>query len=549
MRRIPDRIVRLFGFAMLFAATSWGQTLKFNPPAVPAGIIIDRLEDTTALVGDLVLTSPGGLLGVTNATVTITLNQPVTSQVLTIGSATLSDALLNLTDTTTPASSAVYAGSIKGSVITFSGVAIPAGDNYTITFQNVRVNANAAANNFVVTESVFIGSQGFVNYTTATPVQVGLVEQGFSVPGLTAGTTPLSYTTCVGNPTTAIDGTPNTYSFQITVKELFNAAFKTKTTAGTCGGISPCQVTAAEQGSNTTSTTVVQGTNALIGQATHGTRFQLSFANVPQNVTIYLPLTLTNMGGTLVLTLTGSATGIISPVSASTPAGWLGAPSAPYTSNGNGTVNAYYEVTTADNTVSNLSFNAFGYITAPAAFTASATSPITVTITPAPTAGSGVTDIPSFGASSNPTVTLGSFALCQTVLLFPYVSNETGFDTGIAISNTGVDPLGKAGAQGGSGGTCTLNFYGVGAPVPSVAVPPPPPFPAVLQPGTASAFLLSSVAIGFQGYIIAQCNFLYAHGFAYLSYYPGRVSLPYLAEVIPTGPAGRATTTFESLGH
>ena len=159
------------------------------------------------------------------------------------------------------------------------------------------------------------------------------------------------------------------------MKELFNAAFKTKTTTGTCGGIPPCQVTAAEQGSNTTSTTVVQGTNALIGQATHGTRFQLSFANVPQNVTIYLPLTLAKYGPGSIWcsTLTGSATGIISPVSASTPAGWLGAPSAPYTSNGNGTVNAYYEVTTADNTVSNLSFNAFGYITAPAAFTASAT--------------------------------------------------------------------------------------------------------------------------------------------------------------------------------
>ena len=114
------------------------------------------------------------------------------------------------------------------------------------------------------------------------PVQVGIVEQGFSVPALTAGTTVLPYTTCVGNPTTAIDGTPNTYSFQVTVKELFNAAFKTQTTGGTCGGITPCQVTAAEQGSNPTSTTVVQGTNALIGQATHGTRFQLSFANVPQ---------------------------------------------------------------------------------------------------------------------------------------------------------------------------------------------------------------------------------------------------------------------------
>ena len=168
--------------------------------------------------------------------------------------------------------------------------------------------------------------------------------------------------------------------------------------------------------------------------------------------------------------------------------GWLGAPSAPYRGSSNGTVTAYYEVTTADNTVANLSFNAYGYVTAPPGFTMAPTAPITVTIAPAPVAGAGVTDIPAFAPSSNPAITLNSFSVCQTVLLFPYVSNESGFDTGIAIANTGVDPLGTFGAQGGSPGTCTLNFYGVGAPYPSVAVPPPAPFPAQLQPGTPPLF-------------------------------------------------------------
>jgi hypothetical protein len=173
-----------------------------------------------------------------------------------------------------------------------------------------------------------------------------------------------------------------------------------------------------------------------------------------------------------------------------------------------------------------------------------------VTIAPAPVAGAGVTDIPAFAPSTNPVLTLNMFSICQTVLLFPYVSNELGFDTGIAIANTGVDPFGTLGAQGGSPGTCTLSFYGTGAPYPNVAVPPPAPFPAQLQPGTAAAFLLSQVAIGFQGYIIAQCNFLYAHGFAYLSDEPGRVSLPYLASVIPPDrAAAEAANNFESLGN
>jgi hypothetical protein len=315
--------------------------------------------------------------------------------------------------------------------------------------------------------------------------------------------------------------------------------------AGACGSVTPC----AEQGSNTTSTTVVEGTNALIGQATHGTRFQLAFANVPRNVVLYLPLNLSNAANTLVLTLTGSATGPFSPVAPGNPAGWRGPPSAPFVGSGNGTVSAYYDVTTASSTVPDLSFNAFGYVTAPAGFTSSPTAPITVTISLAPVAAAGSADIPAFAPSSNPAISLSAFSLCETVLLFPYVSNELGLDTGIAIANTGADPLGNSGAQGSSAGTCTLNFYGVGAPTPSVAVQPPAPFPAQLQPGTAAVFLLSSVAIGFQGYLIAQCNFLYAHGLAYLAYQPERIFVPYLALVIPTGPAGRVPATFESLGN
>ena len=48
---------------------------------------------------------------------------------------------------------------------------------------------------------------------------------------------------------------------------------------------------------------------------------------------------------------------------------------------------------------------------------------------------------------------------CQTILLFPYVTNTSGFDTGIAISNTSTDPIGTP-AQSG---TCTLSPFGNGA--------------------------------------------------------------------------------------
>lgn len=47
-------------------------------------------------------------------------------------------------------------------------------------------------------------------------------------------------------------------------------------------------------------------------------------------------------------------------------------------------------------------------------------------------------------------------AASTTNLLFPFVTNQAGFDSGVAISNTSADPFGTA----GSSGTCRLHYYG-----------------------------------------------------------------------------------------
>ncbi len=105
-----------------------------------------------------------------------------------------------------------------------------------------------------------------------------------------------------------------------------------------------------------------------------------------------------------------------------------------------------------------------------------------------------------------------------TNLLFPFVSNQGGFDTGIAITNTGKDPLSTV----GSAGTCKIHYYGAMA---SGGGLPAPQTTFTVQPGQMVAFAISqggvpgstSSAAGFQGYIIASCNFPYAHGFAFIS--------------------------------
>jgi hypothetical protein len=101
-----------------------------------------------------------------------------------------------------------------------------------------------------------------------------------------------------------------------------------------------------------------------------------------------------------------------------------------------------------------------------------------------------------------------------TNLLFPFVTNQAGFDTGLTIANTGADPFGTVGQTG----TCTLNFFGTNMGGPSNPVQTSAPVP----PGSTLSMVLSSggsfgtMAVpGFQGYMIAVCNFAYAHGFTF----------------------------------
>jgi hypothetical protein len=117
--------------------------------------------------------------------------------------------------------------------------------------------------------------------------------------------------------------------------------------------------------------------------------------------------------------------------------------------------------------------------------------------------------VPSAG---NPTAfTIG---LCSCNLLFPFVTNQLGFDTGVAVANTSMDPFDPADAQQG---TITLNFYGTPT---QAAQTTNAPVPA----GEILTFTLSgggnfgiTPAAGFQGYIIAQSRFQYCHGLAFIT--------------------------------
>jgi hypothetical protein len=144
---------------------------------------------------------------------------------------------------------------------------------------------------------------------------------------------------------------------------------------------------------------------------------------------------------------------------------------------------------------------------------------------------------------------------CETNLLFPFVTAQAGFDTGLAISNTSADHFSDP-QNRRQQGTCTINYFG------NVTgggnAPNPQTTNAAIPAGGQLTFVLSSGGNfgiagtpGFQGYIFARCLFRYAHGFAFITDGPvgqARVAEGYLALVV--GPTGFVRgTTAEALGH
>ncbi len=148
---------------------------------------------------------------------------------------------------------------------------------------------------------------------------------------------------------------------------------------------------------------------------------------------------------------------------------------------------------------------------------------------------------PRFNDPFQPTPAANLFVVspCTTNLLFPWLANIVGFDSGIAIANTSSDPfdplLSSANRTVRQSGTCTLTGWRANdATTVSFTTPNIPT-------GTTFTMVLSGAANpmfnGFAGYVIARCNFQYAHAFAFLQDGVGlpapRLAEGYVALVIP----------------
>jgi hypothetical protein len=280
-----------------------------------------------------------------------------------------------------------------------------------------------------------------------------------------------------------------------------------------------------------TGTAGASGISATAGLADSGTRLRATFANIPAGVSVWVSTTNNRaVAGTATAVLTVSETGTFSQVLATDTLG--GVSVAPVAISGGSGV-AVWEVTGADPLATqDFDFSLF-FAFKPNPGANSPAAGVTGTV-----AGSFAPAPPSFsatdGAKASATLPIPRFidtgspknliliTVCRTTLLFPFVTNQAGFDTGLAIANTTKDPFDTTPQSG----TCTLNFFGANAPAAVTT--------AAVDGGTVFTALASTSAPNFQGYVFAVCDFQFGHGFAFVSDLGARnLAMGYLALVLP----------------
>jgi len=485
--------------------------------------------------------------------------------------------------------------------IVWLGVPIdPPGTNATrvIRITNVRANANqlGVSSTLIPTQIVMFIS---VTGTTSVPINNPQQTVAFIQPGMTFSVRQVvsSYLQCVSFNGSAATNTSSGLSgglgTVVRFSEGFASAFKRRNVAAWVDNdTSPIPVIQNVPGSiyNTESgfynnAPVSAGNNTAgltanlgnAGLADHGTRLMARFANVPTGVALYASVYPVQTCADCGTSGRPAITGVVGPTTATSAAARLvitdsngggafsratitnsstfnsGAATAPIALN-NGAGMAVWEVLNADpltsqtfefgvgvSYVANTANNLPGLGSATVAGSFAPLSTVTTASASAP--------LPRFADTSSAR-SIFTINPCTTNLLFVFLTNQAGFDSGIAISNTSVDPFGTAPQSG----PCKLNYYGEttgGGAAPaaqtSAVVPAGKQLTAVLSTGGNYGIAATP---GFQGYMIAQCQFQYAHGFAFISDVgANRVSEAYLALVLDGALSPRTLFLSEVLGH
>jgi len=616
-------------------APASAQTSAFTCTANAAVPPTIRQEGLTELVGDIVLNCTGGIPTATGtpipqANITVSFAQTITSRVLaTIGNINLTESLL-LVDEPDPAKGQiqnvcpsptnplgappagcqatgdsgasfatngdfnVYQGTMLAgspSTVTFLGVPIDApatGLTRVYRITNVRISPGLISN-AITPIYAFISASSSTSVPINNPAPiVAFVEQGLAASATGTGTPFLQCETTTGFVNV---GTVN-------FSENFATAFKYRVAQGSTLDTAPGPGLQYSPGAiyNTESGLVLAAADTAnqsvglaggAGLADWGSRFYATISNIPAGVDIEVDNASNSSSGhgraVMVSAATAADPGPYGLAVDPDPPSGVGQTDVT-SSISNGSVTVYWEVIN-ENPVAldTFSFNIYVEFTGTPGTTPLTVAP-TVVMGWAPNTSSGSPvgiGIPTFTLGATSPVTLFTVSPCQTILLFPYVTDFGDFDTGIAISNTSEDNLGSGGGSSAlnQSGYCTVTFYGgygtnttftntstnlgtvAGSNVLSSSDPRTNNFgttDGTIAYGQTWTFSVSSIDsthgqtgfLGFTGYAIAVCNFQYAHGYAFVSDYGiNRFATAYLALIIPDAPRSATPFTTSASGE
>ncbi len=550
-----------------------------NPPLV-------RAEGVTELVGDVVLSCTGGTptpagTPIPLSNISINLSANITDRVDAAG---LAESLLVIDDaypsapypttaprnpvsgtqllcaanggthcdiTSTGVASGIAGGDYDGTTghfnvfqgimsspqqLTFLGVPIDApGTTTTLTLRITNVRANASqlsvSGNFSLSPiQMFIAINGSQQVTINNPQPI----VGYVSPGLSTAVVSATDEQCL----------PPANSFAVTFTEGFASSFK----ARVYGNGTAQNIPGFSYNSESGVWDVAGQQISSDSLADHGTRLLIRFSGFPAGVTLTVPNVVNLAGpgcaawvnGANVAAGTCTASSVTGQAyyvttdgygnSAAGPTPVLSAGSQTVTLDSTGSGWATYEVLANDYTTTEEAYVPIGVTYPTTGQPALGTGSVKLSFAPIPAAGTtGWTvsepatgyPLPRFVDTA---VAANAFTVvpCTCNLLFPFVTNQAGFDTGIAIANTSMDPFGNTIQQSGP---ITLNYYGM--PAQTAVTTPSVPAGCILTmtlSGGGSIMNCANAptgtvapAAGFQGYIIAQAQFQYCHGFAFIT--------------------------------
>ncbi len=500
----------------LVAAPAFGQGVAFQASSLPVQV---RGEGLTETIGAVVLQATGSGTVPSGSSITIVYSGAIASPSAFTAQAGLSCSIgaTPCTNFTVSATGSQYTVQVNTSTSFVAG-------NY-IEVSQIRMNINALGS---ATSTVTATLSG----TSATPV-----------------TNPITFT-----------------QSQVVVASIVNPSVK-GSVGSTVPALQTCNIAAANTFTVTftenypaalTSTVDEGNFTGAIYTITNGSQVNVVVSSVPSGLSVQAQTYTAKVNGTTV----GGTTALGAAVSGALTLNLAGGTAAFQTSSGGALTYTFF--VTGDSTAAIESFTVtFGIGIANSAGTGFKASSLpslgtvvsaTAAVSLAPSSG-----VVSFATNNEGGGTVANISDCVTNMLFPFVTNQNGYDTSFSIANTTSDDLAFGAGAGATAqsGSCTMTLWPTtdttltsSSPLGSTVQYTTPTIPA----GSVYAFSIGgngTPLAGQTGYIITVCRFLNAHGFAFLTNGFAQAAGPqlshgYLGLVLPNPVAGRTAAGGES---